>query len=75
MVEVLKNVTESGKAPTIAAGNTEEKYKVVAPETMQENFMSDSEDEGGKYYLEKFYGFRLFRFLFLLNRTSLLIRI
>lgn len=27
---------------------TEEKYKVVAPETMQETFMSDSEDEGGK---------------------------
>lgn len=47
MVEVLKNVTEASKAPAGAAGN-EEKYKVVAPETMQENFMSDSEDEGGK---------------------------
>lgn len=29
---------------------TEEKYKVVAPETMQETFMTDSEDEGGKIY-------------------------
>lgn len=47
VVEVLKNVTEASKAPVAAAGN-EEKYKVVAPETMQENFMSDSEDEGGK---------------------------
>ena len=27
---------------------TEEKYKVQTPETMQETFMSDSEDELGK---------------------------
>ena len=26
----------------------EEKYKLLAPESMQETFMSDSEDEGGK---------------------------
>ena len=26
----------------------EEKYRVQAPETMQETFMSDSEDEGGE---------------------------
>jgi hypothetical protein len=30
---------------------TEEKYRVLAPESMQETFMSDSEDEGGKFYL------------------------
>lgn len=48
VVEVLKNVTETGKGSAPAAGGNEEKYKVVAPETMQENFMSDSEDEGGK---------------------------
>ncbi len=28
---------------------TEEKYRVLAPESMQETFMSDSEDEGGEY--------------------------
>ena len=28
---------------------TEEKYRVLAPESMQETFMSDSEDEGGKF--------------------------
>ncbi|XP_065217821.1 ankyrin-2-like isoform X8 [Planococcus citri] len=48
VVEVLKNVTDNTKAPPVAAAPTgDEKYKVVAPETMQENFMSDSEDEGG----------------------------
>lgn len=28
---------------------TDEKYRVVAPEAMHETFMSDSEEEGGKY--------------------------
>ena len=46
VVEVLKNVTKSDKGKHAA---NEDKYKVVAPETMQENFMSDSEDEGGEY--------------------------
>ncbi|XP_022247146.1 ankyrin-2-like isoform X8 [Limulus polyphemus] len=46
VVETLKVVTET---TTITTTTTivEEKYKVVAPETMQETFMSDSEDEGG----------------------------
>lgn len=43
MVEALKNVTKA--APSSAS---DEKYKVISPETMQETFMSDSEDEGGK---------------------------
>jgi hypothetical protein len=30
----------------------EEKYRVMAPETMQETFMSDSEDEGGKSFVQ-----------------------
>ncbi|XP_076361970.1 uncharacterized protein LOC143252947 isoform X3 [Tachypleus tridentatus] len=46
VVETLKVVTET---TTITTTTTvvEEKYKVLAPETMQETFMSDSEDEGG----------------------------
>ncbi|XP_024083188.1 ankyrin-2-like isoform X13 [Cimex lectularius] len=43
VVESLKGVTDTPISPTSA----DEKYKVVAPETMQETFMSDSEDEGG----------------------------
>lgn len=43
VVEVLKNVTE-----VTASAPTDEKYKVVSPETMQETLMTDSEDEGGK---------------------------
>lgn len=50
VVEVLKNVTKADKGKNAVPGNNEDKYKVVAPETMQENFMSDSEDEGGEYY-------------------------
>lgn len=46
VVEALKGVTEPS---TITPTTTEEKYKVVSPETMQETFMSDSEDEGGSY--------------------------
>jgi ankyrin len=47
VVETLKVVTEPS-IPTNVASGAEEKYRVVAPETMQETFMSDSEDEGGK---------------------------
>lgn len=32
----------------IVAGGFEGKYRVAAPELMQDTFMSDSEDEGGK---------------------------
>ncbi|KAG8187586.1 hypothetical protein JTE90_025919 [Oedothorax gibbosus] len=46
VVETLKVVTET-IVTTTTTTITEEKYKVVAPETMQETFMSDSEDEGG----------------------------
>lgn len=44
VMETLKGVTE----PATITPLGEEKYKVVSPETMQETFMSDSEDEGGK---------------------------
>ena len=49
VVELLKNVTDQSVAPTVqpVAGDTE-KYKVTAPETMQEAPMSESDDEGGK---------------------------
>lgn len=50
VVETLKVVTESS-IPTSVAPGAEEKYRVVAPETMQETFMSDSEDEGGKSHV------------------------
>lgn len=32
----------------IVPGGLEGKYRVAAPELMQDTFMSDSEDEGGK---------------------------
>ncbi|KAL1518232.1 hypothetical protein ABEB36_001888 [Hypothenemus hampei] len=47
VVEELKVVTET-TINTTTMVNIEEKYKVVAPEAMQETFMSDSEDEGGE---------------------------
>ncbi|XP_046992115.1 ankyrin-3-like [Schistocerca americana] len=46
VVETLKVVTET-TVTTTTTTTIEEKYKVVAPESMQETFMSDSEDEGG----------------------------
>ncbi|GAB6028396.1 hypothetical protein CHUAL_002561 [Chamberlinius hualienensis] len=51
VVETLKVVTET-IITTTTTTITEEKYKVVAPETMQETFMSDSEEEGGDDYME-----------------------
>jgi hypothetical protein len=50
VVETLKVVTET-TITTTTTTTTEEKYRVVAPESMQETFMSDSEDEGGKALL------------------------
>ncbi|XP_046392833.1 ankyrin-3 isoform X28 [Ischnura elegans] len=47
VVETLKVVTETVITTTTTI-TTEEKYRVMAPETMQETFMSDSEDEGGE---------------------------
>ena len=40
---------------TTTTTTIEEKYRVVAPESMQETFMSDSEDEGGKTVLTAFW--------------------
>ena len=47
VVDTLTPVTEV--RDTLPA--SEDKYKVVSPETMQETFISDSEDEGGESYL------------------------
>lgn len=47
VVDTLTPVTEV--QDTMPA--SEDKYKVVSPETMQETFISDSEDEGGESYL------------------------
>lgn len=57
-METLKVVTET-TITTTTTSTIEEKYKVLAPESMQETFMSDSEDEGGNVKL------------FLFNRTNL----
>ena len=46
-METLKVVTEQ-EVTTTTTTTVEEKYRVNAPESMQETFMSDSEDEGGK---------------------------
>ncbi|XP_038219061.1 ankyrin-2-like isoform X2 [Zerene cesonia] len=43
VMETLKEVSEPSLAPA-----SQDKYKVVAPETMLETFMSDSEEEGGE---------------------------
>ena len=49
VVETLKTVTKTVKT-TVKTTTTEEKYSYLAPETMQETFMTtDSEDEGGKH--------------------------
>jgi ankyrin len=46
VIEELKLVTQTTLV-TQTIKTTEEKYKVQTPETMQETFMSDSEDELG----------------------------
>jgi len=45
VVEILRHITDVTVTPAAA----EDKYKVIAPETMQEAPMSDSEEEGGEY--------------------------
>jgi ankyrin len=55
VVETLKVVTET-TITTTTTTTIEEKYRVVAPESMQETFMSDSEDEGGKNALAILHG-------------------
>ncbi|XP_067131478.1 ankyrin-2-like isoform X19 [Centruroides vittatus] len=59
VVETLKVVTET-VVTTTTTTVIEEKYKVVAPETMQETFMSDSEDDGGE---ETMLGDQSYRYL------------
>ncbi|XP_065312556.1 ankyrin-3-like isoform X3 [Gordionus sp. m RMFG-2023] len=44
LIETLKVVTET-IVTTTTTTTVEEKYKVLTPETMQENYMSESEDE------------------------------
>ena len=51
VVEILRHVTDVTVTPAAA----EDKYKVIAPETMQEAPMSDSEEEGGKLAGHTFY--------------------
>lgn len=47
-MEVLKGLPYDSATPDNK--NWEEKYKVIAPESLQEtSFMSDSDDEGGTY--------------------------
>ena len=53
MVETLKVVTEK-EVTTTTTTTVEEKYRVNAPESMQETFMSDSEDEGGRIQFRAF---------------------
>lgn len=43
VIEILKHITEV----QVDSASLEEKYKVIAPETMQEAPMSDSEEEAG----------------------------
>ena len=50
VVETLKVVTEK-EITTTTTTTIEEKYRVLAPESMQETFMSDSEDEGGRWHI------------------------
>jgi len=44
VVEILRHITDV----TVTSAAAEDKYKVIAPETMQEAPMSDSEEEGGE---------------------------
>ncbi|EDV40733.2 uncharacterized protein Dana_GF23770, isoform A [Drosophila ananassae] len=47
VLDSLKSITKEDDS-TAAPAQTEEKYRVVAPEAMHESFMSDSEEEGGE---------------------------
>lgn len=73
VIETLKVVTETVITTTHTV-TIEEKYRVQAPESMQETFMSDSEDEGGKYSCKRrlspwlLFITYLLRYLFILMR-------
>ena len=69
VVETLKVVTQQ-EITTTTTTTIEEKYKILAPESMQETFMSDSEDEGGKISIHSkwsckpgIFQFNLFHFI------------
>ncbi|XP_047540864.1 ankyrin-3-like isoform X4 [Vanessa atalanta] len=47
-VEALRPLTENTLSQAVGDGGLEGKYRVAAPELMQDTFMSDSEDEGGE---------------------------
>lgn len=50
-MEVLKGLPYDSMTPDNK--NWEEKYKVIAPESLQEtSFMSDSDDEGGTRHMK-----------------------
>lgn len=51
-VETLKIVTETSITNTVQA-TLDEKYNFLAPESMHETFMSDSEDEGGEDHIDQ----------------------
>ena len=51
-VETLKIVTETSITNTVQ-GSLDEKYNFLAPESMHETFMSDSEDEGGEDQIDQ----------------------
>lgn len=69
------SVTDSLKAVTttdapMQTSQTEEKYRVVAPEAMHETFMSDSEEEGGTLLINFIVDFISFKFTFLSKSTQ-----
>ena len=53
VLDSLKPVTAEEKSP-MTTSQSDEKYRVVAPEAMHETFMSDSEEEGGTFSLLSF---------------------
>lgn len=59
VMEVLKGLSYDGITPDNK--NWEEKYKVIAPEMLQEtSLMSDSEDEGGKWFCFAYFSSEFF---------------
>ena len=69
-METLKVVTEQ-EITTTTTTTIEEKYKVLAPESMQETFMSDSEDEGGKSLIFYLFLHSIFYFFYFTFNFSL----
>lgn len=74
VIEELKLVTQTTLISTTIK-TTEEKYKVQTPETMQETFMSDSEDELGRLHNITLNFVLLFQLLYIRQRSNRLFRI